>query len=1207
MTLGSVVETDQVKATPTWVKDANTQIIIAGCFNQGIRNPGNRIYGSRRMSQDKKSSSVSLLKLRKSPSVLTREDGVPPVWDAGDVILGLYEVKEVFWPGAQGLVYRVHHREWNIDLAVKSPRETPFETEEQTEGFVRAADAWVGLGLFPHIVSCYYVRKLGGIPRLFLEFVAGGSLHDWIHTRKLYESGPKESLKRILDISIQFAWGLQYAHDQGLIHRNVKPSNLLLTPDGNAKVKGFGLARESPTNPISAGQDGAVAKTDSMASAFWAPEQAGRQGLTRQTDIWSWAASVLEMFTGELPWGEGELSDIALENYLEKGPQDGDIPKMPAAVADILRHCLQSDPAQRPSGMGEVVNALRESYKQETGSAHPRQLPIPANTRAEALNNRALSLLDLGKTEEAIKLWDEALIVKPQHAEATYNRGLVLWRAGRVTDDALVRTLEGLKNSEASDDFVNYLLSLVHLERDDAKAATEVLENHQDTFADLDDFSEALSLRNKGLQTERPLTAFLDDEICGPNLFSPDGKNLLLTVSGFKIRILNFNAPLSPRYLHGHTEGINAITISADGSCALTSSEDGTVRLWDLLTAKCLQTITDDTWPHSNLLALSADGKYAVLGFDPWSEKATLQLWDVRAGHRIRDFETTVSEYGEPQSVAAVAISPDAKYLLSGGDYGTLNLWDVATGKLLRNLHGLRGPVRFVQFNPDGKRCTAADNCQVREFDIDSGVCVEATTVDDPDNNSKISQVTVSADGNNALFGSSHGELRLWEVNTGRCLRTFQDLTGRDRYEVERYEGITAIALSPDGQYALSETKGGSYTLWRYSPEYHAPMILSRVVATEEALTDQGTAEENLAWARQAIAENRFTDAANFIRAARSVPGYERSPEAFELWTSLYVHLPRTRVKASWPSHTITGPELAGSVSFDADGKYVLFGGSEMELKEVATGKRLRVFGRAMYGKAALSGDARLAMIGGWEDYELWDTASEKRIDKIYSCHEKHVKDIQVSVDGKYAASCTEERFNLWEITDEGLRYLPGTKTDWGELSAVAISLDNKYCVTGTGFSSMRDNDYALRLWAIPSGECVRTFEGYDRGTYALVFSPDNKHFLGGGYDGKLRLWEVTTRECVRLFEGHTQPVYSVDISSDGKFALSGSTDQTLRLWEVATGQCLRTWEIKTDYIGPVRFTSDCKYILANTTGFVVRVEMLDWELEDCEPRDWQK
>lgn len=1126
------------------------------------------------MTQDEKAPSSSLLKLRQSPTVVTREDEVPAVWDVGDVILYLYEVKDVFWPGAKGLVYRVHHREWDIDLAVKSPRETPFETAEQTENFVRAADAWVGLGLFPHIVSCYYVRKLGGIPRLFLEFVTGDSLHDLIHTHRLYEGTREESLKRILDISIQFAWGLKYAHDRGVVHQNVQPSNLLLTADGVAKVKGFGLAPESP----------------------------GYEPPSQQTDISSWAASVLEMFTGERPWRVEELANVALANYLESDAQLKDIPRMPAPLADLLTECLQSDLDQRPRSLAAVAATLRQIYQQETGSAYPRPHPVQANTRAEELNNRALSLLDLGKREEALSVWDEALFVKPQHAESTYNRGLTLWRTGQVTDDALVRTLKGLKHSEASDHFANYLLSLVHLERDDAKAAAEVLGDDETVYAHEEKISEALTLvRRQGLQSERPLSVLCDDEIYGPNCFSPDGKSLLLTVSGPRIMILDFTAPRSPRYLEGHTEFIHAITLSADGRYALSSSEDHTVKLWDVLSTKCLQTLTHNKWPHPSQLGLSADGRYAVLGFEWLSDEATLKLWDTSAGNELRDLKMQISDSGVSQFIFSVAISPDARYVLSGGDSRTLQLWDVESGKLVHSLEGPWGYIRFVQFSPDGTRCFAANNCEVKEFDVQSGKCLRTIEIEEY-NDSKISRLTISADGNYALFGSSYGELRLWELNTGRCVRTFQDLTKDIRYTFGgSYEEITSISLSADGRYSLTGTRGGTYKLWRLNREYHAPLILSRITATEEALNNQISAEEQLTKARTALEEKRFVDAANYIRAARSVPGHERSAEALELWTSLYEHLPRTRVKASWRSHEVQGPELASSISISANGAYVLFGGFNMELREVRTGKCLRVFDKAWSGNAALSGDARLAMIGGWEQYELWDTASGELIEKRYTCHEKHVRDIRVSIDGKYAASSTEEKFDLWELTIEGFRYLASTRTDWGQVSAVAISSDNKYCVTGTGFSSMRDNDYSLKLWAIPSAECVRTFTGYDSGTYALAFTPDNKHFLGGGYDGKLRLWEVATGKCLRLFEGHTQPVDSIDISSDGKFALSGGRDHTMRLWDMASGDCLRTWEIKAQIISPVRFTADCKYILFGSGDSTLKVEALDWELEDRE------
>ena len=82
----------------------------------------------------------------------------------GDVILDLYDVKQIHESGGMGLVYRVHHRGWNMDLAVKSPRREYFQTEAQKENFIRECETWINLGLHPHIVSCHYVRTLGGMP-----------------------------------------------------------------------------------------------------------------------------------------------------------------------------------------------------------------------------------------------------------------------------------------------------------------------------------------------------------------------------------------------------------------------------------------------------------------------------------------------------------------------------------------------------------------------------------------------------------------------------------------------------------------------------------------------------------------------------------------------------------------------------------------------------------------------------------------------------------------------------------------------------------------------------------------------------------------------------------------------------------------------------------------------------------------------------------
>src|SRR5206468_8421393 len=169
-------------------------------------------------------------------------------------------------------------------------------------------ETWVGLGLHPHVVDCYYVRRIEGAPRLFVEYVDGGSLHDWIRQKRL------RTLDRVLDVAIQFAWGLHYAHEQGLVHLDVKPANVMITSDGVAKVTDFGLARArrlrhlslaAPTGPARSGETLSVEGAGGGTPAYMSPEQSGGHTLTRRADLWSWALSVLEMFAGQRTWEWG--------------------------------------------------------------------------------------------------------------------------------------------------------------------------------------------------------------------------------------------------------------------------------------------------------------------------------------------------------------------------------------------------------------------------------------------------------------------------------------------------------------------------------------------------------------------------------------------------------------------------------------------------------------------------------------------------------------------------------------------------------------------------------------------------------------------------------------------------------------------------------------------------------------------------------------
>ncbi len=238
-------------------------------------------------------------------------------WQKGQTLLDTYEVVGKLGEGGMGLVYRVHHKYWNMDLAVKQPKTSLFSTQKGKEDFIREAETWVDLGLHPHITSCYYVRTIDDIPHIFVEFMEGGSLEDWIQGKghDLYAGSQEESLERILDIAIQFAWGLAYAHEQGLVHQDVKPLNVLMTPEGVVKVTDFGLAKARAKAGESAGEkdERAMVSGSLHTVAYRSPEQAKGELLSHKTDIWSWAVSVFEMFAGGVFWRDGQAVGASLE------------------------------------------------------------------------------------------------------------------------------------------------------------------------------------------------------------------------------------------------------------------------------------------------------------------------------------------------------------------------------------------------------------------------------------------------------------------------------------------------------------------------------------------------------------------------------------------------------------------------------------------------------------------------------------------------------------------------------------------------------------------------------------------------------------------------------------------------------------------------------------------------------------------------------
>ncbi|MDO5455799.1 MAG: protein kinase [Eubacteriales bacterium] len=385
----------------------------------------------------------------------------------GDVLLDTYRVESEAFQGGMGAVWRVHHTGWNVDLAMKRPRPEAFRTQDQKKDFTGECRYWMNLGLHPNIVSCYYVREIEGIPTIFSEWMDRGSLESHIKDGSLYDGSAREVQARLLDIAIQFARGLRYAHENDLIHQDVKPDNLLLTGNWSAKISDFGLARartmltimESDATVLEDAPDATmVSPSGGRTPAYCSPEQAAGQLLTKRTDIYSWAVSVLEMYLGFKPWAHGRdltgpLVGYAYESYFEMCTQR----PVPETLQKLLARCLEPNPDDRLSDFGAVESALTSLYAGYVGEEYPRPVPSTASVTADYFNNRALSFLDLGEFENAASCWDQSLRLDPGHQASLFNRTLTLYRRDQLMPWEAEAALDAIRDEEERNSLIEIL------------------------------------------------------------------------------------------------------------------------------------------------------------------------------------------------------------------------------------------------------------------------------------------------------------------------------------------------------------------------------------------------------------------------------------------------------------------------------------------------------------------------------------------------------------------------------------------------------------------------------------------------------------------------------------------------------------------------------------------------------------------------------
>jgi Tol biopolymer transport system component len=293
---------------------------------------------------------------------------------------GTFEVLSLLGTGGMGEVYRARDTRLGRDVALKVVPAAFAMEPGRLERFDREARALAALN-HPAIASIYSVEEVEGTRALVLELVEGDTLEDRLRRGPLR---PDEATR----IARAVADALEAAHDRGLVHRDVKPANIKITPAGDVKVLDFGIAKilhADDTATSTGTAHGAVVGT----AAYMSPEQARGSHVDKRTDIWAFGCLLYEMLTGVAPFRGPTWSD-SIARTLTEDPDWARLESAaPSHIVQIVRRCLQKEPGQRLRGLGAIDVAL-DGPAAATTIRRPRSSTVAAGMAAAAI---ALALI----------------------------------------------------------------------------------------------------------------------------------------------------------------------------------------------------------------------------------------------------------------------------------------------------------------------------------------------------------------------------------------------------------------------------------------------------------------------------------------------------------------------------------------------------------------------------------------------------------------------------------------------------------------------------------------------------------------------------------------------------------------------------------------------------------------------------------------------
>lgn len=288
--------------------------------------------------------------------------------EAGTIISGRYEIKDTVGSGGMSTVYRAIDRRLNRYVAIKVLKEEFSNDKTFVNKFRVEAQSAAGLS-HPNIVNVYDVGDDNGIHYIVMELVDGITLKEYIHKKGHL------SVSEAVNISLQIASGMEVAHENHIIHRDIKPQNIIISNSGIVKVTDFGIAKAATSATISASAIGSV--------HYISPEQAKGNYCDERSDIYSLGITMYEMVTGHVPFdGDSNVAVALMHIQDEMIPPHEYYPDILPSFEKVIEKCTQKKPERRYLTANALIADLRRVESDPSGSfVHINSIPDDGPTR----------------------------------------------------------------------------------------------------------------------------------------------------------------------------------------------------------------------------------------------------------------------------------------------------------------------------------------------------------------------------------------------------------------------------------------------------------------------------------------------------------------------------------------------------------------------------------------------------------------------------------------------------------------------------------------------------------------------------------------------------------------------------------------------------------------------------------------------------------